>query len=175
MIDYLNRIITYFPFFLSFFVIVIVLAVILDNILKKTKNNIKIFGLFMGLNNNNILSLTFITTSYIFFIWQLFSKSIDMVTLGVIVTCFVLTDIISKHYIRIIFSIISSILLYLGLYCKCVFYDYITTIHSSVSSIILLILLILFLFFYISYILIKKADYIVVQNKYIKKFNGKHS
>ncbi len=175
MLDYLNKIINYFPFFISFFVIIIFLSVILDKVMKKNKNNIKIFGLFMGLSNRNILSLTFITTSYIFFIWQLFSKSVDLVTLGVIFTCFVLTDIVSKQYIKIIFSIISSVLLYLGLYCKCVFYDYITTIHSSFIEIILLILLVLFLFFYISYFLIKKADYIVVQNKYIKKMNGKDS
>ena len=175
MLEYINRITNFFSFFLSFFVIVISLMLFLDYFLKKNKANIKIFGMFMGLTNRNIISLTFITTAYIFFIWQLFAKSIDIVTLGVILICLVLTDIVSKKFISLFFSIINSVIIYLGLYCKCVFYDYINAIHFSIIEVVLLILLIIVLFFYMSYILIRKADYIFIQNKYVKKIFKKSS
>ena len=60
MLEYINRITNFFSFFLSFFVIVISLMLFLDYFLKKNKTNIKIFGMFMGLTNRNIISLTYI-------------------------------------------------------------------------------------------------------------------
>lgn len=175
MLEYINRITNFFSFFLSFFAIVISLMLFLNYFLKKNKTNIKIFGMFMGLTNKNIVSLTFITIAYIFFIWQLFAKSIDIITFGVIFVCLILTDIISKRFFSLIFSIINSIIVYLGLYCKCVLYDYINVIHFSIIEVVLLILLIIVLFFYMSYILIRKADYIFIQNKYVKKIFKKGS
>ncbi len=176
----MNEIVYYstklFHFLLSFFLIVLVLSLLFSIVLKKYNpkgKKLKIYGLFLGLSNKDIASLALITVRYIFFIWCLFNN--DYVRIDQDINFYILLisnlgfDLINQRYLNIIPNIINNGIIYVALFCKMMFIEYLETINMIWYIMIIVVLLIIFTMAYGSYFFVKDIDYLLKENKHIKK------
>lgn len=165
-----------FYFIISFFIIIIVLGLLFKFILKKfnpNSNKIKVYGLFIGLSNKDILSLSLITLRYIFIIWCIFDNNyvniIEDIHFYILLLTSISYDLLNKRFFYIIFNVINNIIIYSVLYAKMIFYQYITMVDNVWYVLIILVLLNIFIAVYCTYFYVFDIKKIMKNNKYIKK------
>ncbi len=170
--------------FLVFFVIFIFIGYIVSLILlRKEKNKkklsntkIKIYGLFLQLNNKSIFALSVVLLKYILIIYLLFNRTdLNIIHLYILLLFSIIYIIIEKGIKTIISELVSSVALYYSLFFSKLLTGYTNEIRLEWYVILGNTLLILFIFMYSTYFLVKNVDEIVSKNRPTKqKRSGKN-
>ncbi len=165
-----------FYFFLYFFIILLVLVILFHFVLKNFNpygKKIKIYGLFLGLGNKEILSLSITTVHYVFFLWCLFANNFERIYQDIYFYILLFSSIsfnlLNRRYLNIFTDIINTIIIYIALYTKMIFIEYLITIDILWYVILIVVLLMIFIIIYGSYLYIKDIEYLLKKNKYVKK------
>ena len=148
------------------------LAVTFKILLKKyslDNAKIKFYGLFLGLNNKQILAFSMISLNYIFLVYNLLvfnSLNIILITISCILV--ILSDILIKNYPKGLFNILYEIISLLTLFVNNILYKYIIDQDSVVVIICLVFVIVLSVLLY-SFVLLKSLNNVIVKDKFIKE------
>lgn len=105
---------TLINFFLVGIIFLIVMAVTFKILLKKysvDNAKIKFYGLFLGMNNKQILSFSMISLNYLFLVYNLISfNNINIIIIFISSILVILSDIILKNYPKGLLNILYEII-----------------------------------------------------------------
>jgi len=173
-IDILGNIVNFLLVALIFLgVLAITFKITLKNYNVKT-SKIKFYGLFLGMNNKEILAFSMITLNYIFMIWSTATFSgINIVYILIMLIFMLGADIIMKMYNRIHIDLIFVMINSLCIYVSSLIYEYLTNEYTTIFLLIILGLVIIFIFLYFTYITFKLLNNIVLKQENLKNKNYK--
>ena len=158
-------------------IFLVVLAVTFRITLKKYNvhsNKIKFYGLFLGMDNRNILAFSMITLNYIFLIWCTATFSgLNIYYVFITVIFMLMSDIVIKDYKRIPIDLVFSMINMLCIFVTSMLYEYLTTTYTSMFLLIILGLVTIFVFLYFTYMTFKLLNNIVLKQKNLEKKNYK--
>ena len=140
-----------------------------------TKNKLKLFGIFMGLNNYEIILFSIRTVSYIFIIYSLFTNDLIEIHFIFLFLSMLTFYILSAKFKSLPLNILNSIFICIIIFSKQVFWNYLEEINLTYYVFIMAVLLSIFIFLYTSYIYLKDIEYIINKNKFIKKIRKQKS
>ena len=169
-VSYITNIL--FNFILSFLLAVLILFLTSKIFLKRfdiSKGKLSIYGIFLGLTEKDIFSISILTVRYIFMYWCLITTNAEIIHLTLLILSGLIYSIINKRFFHILFDILSSFLLYLALLSKNIFFEYLTTILFEWKVLAIFILLVIFIILYSSYFFLKDIDYVCKNNKFVRK------
>ena len=157
----------YYLFILSGLLIMIISFFTLRFLVKRSSvkdNRIKILGLFINLNNNQIISLSLLTVRYIFIIYFLLSHHNNITYLYFLIIITLLYNIFNKKTFFFIFDILNSLLYYFGIYIFNLVYEYNFLISSSWYLSVIILLSGLFIFMYATYFFVLNVDDVLLKD-----------
>ena len=130
------------PFFAVALLFILILSIVFKVTLKNYNihsNKVKFYGLFLGMNNRDILAFSMLTLNYIFLIWCVatFSK-LNIYYVFITLFLMILPDIILKDYKRIIKDLGFVMINILCIFVTSMLYDYLNTTYTSVFLLIIL-------------------------------------
>lgn len=176
----MNQIVYYssklFYFILSFLVIVILIMIFSKIFLRKYDtrgSKLKLYGLFLGLTTKDVFSLSLLTIRYIFFIWCLYANDYtriyEDIYFYILLVPNIFYDIINKKYLNIIGDVLNNVIIYFALFFKMILHNYLIDVDKIWYVALVYGVLIIFTMIYGSYFYFKDIDYLMKENKYIKK------
>lgn len=142
---------------LSSFVIVsilflIILNITLNIIIKKFDiEKIRIYGMFLNMNKNTIISFSLTTLTYIMFIWILIDLHVNYVFVASIISMSVLANLLADDFPYGFLNLLNTISCIIAI-C---FIEYINKLIIEDSTMLMIIVkwfVILFLFLYLTYV-----------------------
>lgn len=149
-----------------------VLAITFKILLKKysvDNAKIKFYGLFLGLNNKQILSFSMISLNYIFLVYNLLTfNSVNIVFVTFSCILVVLSDILIKNYPKGLINILYEIISILTIFVNNLLYNYIIDQDSVIVIICLVFVVVLSVLLY-SFVLFKSLNNVIVKDKFIKE------
>lgn len=170
----------FFWFILTFFVFIIgfifgpeIFARKKESSKDITENKLKIFGIFMGLKNYEIILFSIRTVSYIFIIYSLFTNDLSEIHFLFLFISLTIFDILSANIIALPLNILNNIFVCIMIFSKQVFWNYLEEISFVNYIFAASILLSVFIFLYTTYIYFKNVEFIINKNKFIKKVKKK--
>ena len=153
-------------------VFMVTLAITFKILLKKytvDNSKIKFYGLFLGMNNYQILSFSMISINYLFLIYYLVSfNGLNIIYVLISFLLVILSDIIAKNYSKMVLNILYEIISLSTIYISSLLYNYLTEQKSIIINICLIFLIVLSALFY-SYVLFKSLNNVIVKDKHIKE------
>ena len=169
MTDYFFDLNDLFPYAYLFpiFIIIVWLFFVINkrNINNKTSG---FYGLFMGLTNKNILSLALLFLYYYLMIVSIFINNFSLLSLIIFLVPIIIFNIMNFYFFKFLVDLVNTPMIFLLLYIKSIFYNYMIDVYNYWYVIVLYVLLCIFIFFYITFIFIKRFKSIVSTNKYIE-------
>jgi len=163
---------TLISFLIVGIIFMIGLAITFKLLLKKysvDNSKIKFYGLFLGMNNKQILSFSMITLNYLFLVYCLLTFS----ELNIIYIIFssilvIMSDILIKNYPKGLINILYATISLLSIFINNLLYNFIGEQESIIIVICIIFIIILSILFY-SYVLFKSLNNVIVKNKFIKE------
>lgn len=148
------------------------LAITFKILLKKysvDNAKIKFYGLFLGLNNKQILSFSMISLNYLFLVYNLltFSK-VNVIVIFISSLLVLLSDLLIKNYPKGFLNILYELISLLTLFVTNLLYNYIVDQDSIIIIVCLVFVIILSVLFY-SFVLFKTLNNVIVKDKHIKE------
>ena len=163
---------TLINFFLVGIIFLIVMAVTFKILLKKysvDNAKIKFYGLFLGMNNKQILSFSMISLNYLFLVYNLISfNNINIIIIFISSILVILSDIILKNYPKGLLNILYEIISLLSIYITNILYNYDLEQNSPIILVCLVFVIILSVLFY-SFTLFKTLNNVIIKDKHIKE------
>lgn len=159
-------------FIIAFFIIIILLSCFFAIFLKKNqlkKGNLGLYGLFFGLSNKDIWSISILTVKYIFIIWCLTSNNINYVFLICLLIPGIIYNIMNKRLFNLFFDIISSFIMYFALISKMILMNYISEVAIEWYVVVILGFLYIFILLYNTYYFLKDMNFVLKKNEFIEK------
>ena len=170
--DYNEIIYTLISFLIVGIIFMITLAITFKILLKKysvDNKKIKFYGLFLGMNNKQILSFSMITLNYLFLVYCLLSFSeLNVIYATFSLLLIILSDILIKNYPKGLLNILYGGINLLTIYICNLLYNFIGEQESIIIVICLLFAIVLSILFY-SYVLFKSLNNVIVKDKFIKE------
>lgn len=167
--DIINGILDLFDFILVFSIVIILLGISLTIMIKRTeikKENIQLYGMFVGLTNKSILSLAISTLRFLFIIWcTLGSNEIATIYLIFLLAISIIYHIINLCIVEMIMDSFNSSLIYVSLLTSSLLFNYVTEINYNLPLLILSILLKILVLIYSTYFFFKTMNDILKTNK----------
>jgi len=153
-------------------IFMVVLAITFKILLKKyslDNAKIKFYGLFLGLNNKQILSFSMTSLNYIFLIYNLLVfNNLNIIIIVISSVLVILSDIIIKNYPKGLINIVYEIISLLTVFVNSILYNYIIDQDSVVVIVCLVFVIVLSVLLY-SFVLFKSLNNIIVKDKFIKE------
>lgn len=153
------------------------LAIILAIFLKKFKvdeKKIKLYGLFLNMDNHSLLAVSSLTINYLFLVWCMVSfDNINVIYVFFTYALVMIADIAMKNFPGIFINMILSGINCLAIWVVYIIYNFITSEYSSPVLIILLISILILIFMYYTFNFFRQLNDVVIKNKYLKKKNYK--
>ena len=147
-------------------IFLIILAITLRFLSKKfSVDKIKLYGIFLNMNNNTILSFSLISINYLFLVWCLINFQMNYIYFIFSLILIVLSDIFAKNYKRIPLNILSLFIECASVYIIAIFKDYIFSDGFNTLLFIVLVLVVLFIFLYFTYTMFRSLNSIVKLQK----------
>lgn len=154
-----------------------ILAIVFKLSLKKYNVNtskIKFYGLFLGMNNRQILAFSLITLNYIFMIYTIATFSgVNYIYIFIMLLFIIGSDVVMKFYKRIPLDLIFCGINLLCMYVSSLIFNYLTNEYTTIFLLVILGLVIIFVFLYFTYITFKFLNNIVITEENLKKKNYK--
>jgi hypothetical protein len=131
MADFIDSFYKLLPYFISFPLFVFIISFILQLIYKKnvTDRNMHLFGLFINLNNKDILSIALLLVQLFFIICSIFVNSESYYIFLFIVIPVVLFSILINNWYALISNFVLSLFTCALIIFKDVFYAYIKDVY----------------------------------------------
>ncbi len=163
-------------FIIIFLISIIVLTVILNFNFKKfilKPSKVKLYGLFIGLNNVSTIALSVAIIRYMFIIWCLFSlDNISLIHLCYLLFLSIIFNFINKSFIELIFDLINSIIQYWSLVCGSLLVSYIREVRFELYVVFITTLLVIFIAIYSTYFFFKNINSILINNKKVRSIQN---
>lgn len=173
ILDYNRQI---FLFIILFCIIILLLSVFFKMILIKFNPKgakLRIYGILLGLSDKDILLFSLLTIRYLFFFYCINYNNYGTITTDIhfylLLFPIIIYDLLSKRYFTIFIDFLNTLIIYFALFSKMVFFNYFITINNVWYVGVIMSLLIIFMIIYVTYFYIKDIDYILKNNKYIKR------
>ncbi len=129
---------------------------------------ISFYGFFMGLNNKDIFSISLLFLYYYLVVISIFINSFSLFNVILLFAPILLFNIINFYFIKLFIDIFNTSVIYLLLYSKSIFYNYIVEVGTYWYVLLLYGLLCVFIFLYVTYVFFKRFFAIISSNKYVK-------
>jgi len=129
---------------------------------------IKFYGLFLGLNNKQILSFSMISLNYIFLVYNLLSFNEVNVVFIFSVLLVLLGDILIKNYPKGLINILYEAISILTIFINNLLYNFIAEQDSIIVIVCLVFVIVLSVLLY-SFVLFKSLNNVIVKDKFIKE------
>lgn len=163
---------TLISFFVVGIIFLLVLAVTFKIMLKNydvEKSKLKFYGLFLGMNNKQILAFSMISLNYLFLVFNLLSfTEVNIVLVFISSFLVILSDILIKNYPKGIINILYEVICLFTIFIANLLYNYILD-QSSVIIVICLVFVIILSVLLYSFVLFKSLNNVIVKDKYIKE------
>lgn len=170
--NYSEIVYTLVNFLIVGLIFMITLAITFKILLKKyslDNKKIKFYGLFLGMNNRQILSFSMTSLNYIFLVYCLLSLSkLSIVYIFFSVSLVLLSDLLIKNYPKGLLNILYELISLITIYVNNLLYGFIIEKNSIPIAISIVFIIILSMLFY-SYILFKSLNNIIIKDKNIKE------
>ena len=170
MIDYFFDLKDIFPYLYCFPILLFIIFIMF--VIGKRKINdkgIAFYGIFMSLTNTNIVSITLLCLYYYFIIVSIFINNFTILIFLILIIPIVLFDIINFYFIKFFIDIINTIVIFVLIYSKVIFYNYMIDVGSFWYVIVLYVMLCLFIYLYATFIFVRRFKSIMSKNKYVEK------
>lgn len=159
-----------FPYLYLFPIFLIILYIFFYIKSKKiTNSRLSFFGMFMGLNNKDVVSLTLLLTYYYLIVASIFINTFSPIFCIVLIVIILLFEILNFNFIYFIADIVNTGIIMFILYIKTIFYYYMIDIEVFWYVLLLYVLVCTFIYFYATLIFIRRFRTMVGKNKYVKK------
>ena len=130
---------------------------------------IKFYGLFLGLNNKQILSFSMISLNYIFLVYNLLTfNEVNIILIAISYILVILSDILIKNYPKGLINILYEAISILTIFVNSLLYNYIIEQDSIIVIACLLFVIILSILLY-SFVLFKSLNNVIIKDKFIKE------
>lgn len=170
--DYNNILYTLISFLIVGIIFMITLSITFKVLLKKysvDNTKIKFYGLFLGMNNKQILSFSMISLNYIFLVYCLLSLSeINIIYITFSSLLVIISDLIMNNYPKGLINILYEIISLLTIFISNILYNFIQE-QNSIPVVICLVFVIILSVLIYSYVLFKSLNNVIVKDKFIKE------
>ena len=147
-------------------IFLVILAVTLNLLSKKfSVEKIKLYGIFLNMNNNTILSFSLISINYLFLVWCLINFQMNYIYVIFSFILILLSDIFAKNYKKIPLNIINLFIECASIYVISILKDYIFKEGFNTLLFIVLVLVVIFIFLYFTYTMFRSLNGIVKLQK----------
>lgn len=147
-------------------IFLIILAITLRFLSKKfSVDKIKLYGIFLNMNNDTILSFSLISINYLFLVWCLINFQMNYIYLIFSLILIILSDIFAKNYKKIILNVINLFIECASIYIIGILKDYIFSEGFNTLLFIVLVLVVIFIFLYFTYTMFRSLNSIVKLQK----------
>lgn len=147
-------------------IFLIILSITLRFLSKKfSVDKIKLYGIFLNMNNNTILSFSLVSINYLFLVWCLINFQMNYMYLILSFMLIILSDIFAKNYKKIIISIINIFIECSSIYAISILKDYIFSEGFNTLLFAVLVLVVIFIFLYFTYTMFRSLNNIVKLQK----------
>lgn len=147
-------------------IFLIILSITLRFLSKKfSMDKIKLYGIFLNMNNNTILSFSLISINYLFLVWCLINFQMNYIYLIFSLILIILSDIFAKNYKKIILNVINLFIECASVYIIGILKDYIFSEGFNTLLFIVLVLVVIFIFLYFTYTMFRSLNSIVKLQK----------
>ncbi len=161
----------------NYLVVAIIFLIVLAIIFKFTLKNynvktskIKFYGLFLGMNNREIIAFSMTTLNYIFLIWCVATfGGLNIYYVFITVIFMIGSDIVIKDYKRVPIDLIYTMINMLAIFVTSRLYDYLVNTYQSIYLLLLLGFVTIFVFLYFTYITFKLLNNIILKEENLKK------
>lgn len=148
------------------------LAITFKILLKKysvDNGKIKFYGLFLGLNNKQILSFSMISLNYILLVYNLLTfNNINIILITISSVLVILSDILIKNYPKGLLNILYEVISLLTIFVNNLLYSYIVEQDSILVIVCIIFVIILAVLLY-SFVLFKSLNNVIIKDKFIKE------
>ncbi|MEG2831553.1 MAG: hypothetical protein RR923_02115 [Bacilli bacterium] len=158
----------FFIFFSTFILLVMLLSEIYFKNFKFEKEKTKLYGIFLSLNNTQIISISLILLKFIYLVYILINIKSTYLSLIFILFLSLVFNLLNGRFINAILDIGENIILYLIVTSKDIFINYIINVDIAWYAVLLVIMSIMFGLICITYLFIKDLIFILKQSDYIK-------
>ena len=168
--EFIYEMIRLFPFAIVFPIFIAIVYLLFRKNIKKGINNsnIKFYGLFIELNNKDIISISLLLLEYFIVIVSLFITEFTIINIIILFLPIIIFDIINGYFMKIFIDIINYSLIFFILYSKNIFFSYLIDVGNYWYVNIIIFLLSIFITIYMSFIFLRNFNSIVKNNKYIR-------
>jgi len=170
--DYNNILYTLISFLIVGIIFMITLSITFKVLLKKysvDNTKIKFYGLFLGMNNKQILSFSMISLNYIFLVYCLLSLSeINIIYITFSSLLVIISDLIMNNYPKGLINILYEIISLFTIFISNILYNFIQE-QNSIPVVICLVFVIILSVLIYSYVLFKSLNNVIVKDKFIKE------
>ena len=172
MIDYFFELKDIIPYLYGFPVYLMFLFVFFFIGKRKIhQRGIAFYGVFMGLSTKNVMSLAFLFLYYYFVMISIFVNTFSFLTLLLLIVPILLFNIINFYFFKFFVDIVNTLILFLLLFSKDIFYNYMIDVGSYWYVVLLYAVLCVFIFLYATYVFIRRFKSIISSNKYVESVN----
>lgn len=159
------------PYFIIFPVLVAILALVFHFLSKRaiTNENATFYGLFMNLRTIDIISISLLIMHYFLILETFFITENTIYSFLLLMIPIIIFNIINFNLLKVLPSIINSLLIYVLLFFKTIFYSYMMEIQVTWYVILLFAAVIIFIFFYSTYVFLNDLLSVLKHDEYVKK------
>lgn len=127
---------------------------------------IKVYTLFLKLNNLSTIALSSVIISYFFIIWNIFFISnFNISYLVLLIILAIIFNICLFNYTGIFFGIINSVIQYISILILNLLIGYLIEVRFTWYVLVMSVLLGIFLFAYSTYFLLKHLNDIIIKER----------
>lgn len=153
-------------------IFLVALAIFMVLFLKKFKvdeKKIKLYGLFLNMDNKSLISFSALSLNYLFLVWCMASfNDINVVYVFFTYLLVFISDIVRMNYPKGFINLILAGVNCLFIHIVAVIHDYLVEQYQNPILIIILVLSLIFIFMYYTYNLFRSLNDVVLQNKYLR-------
>lgn len=159
------------PYFIIFPVLAFILYIGSFIMSKKTltNENASFYGLFMNLRTVDMVSLSLLVIHYFLIIESIFVTDNSIYIFILLFIPMITFNLLNFNLIRVIPSLVNSLLIYVLLFFKTIFYSYIVEIQPAWYVILLFIVLCAFVVLYSTYVFLTDLLTVLKHDEYVKK------
>ena len=159
------------PYFVIFPVLALILALVFNFLSKRqlTNENATFYGLFMNLRTIDIISISLLIMHYFLIIESFFVVENSIYQFLLLMIPIVIFNILNFNLLKVFPSLVNSLLVYVLLFFKTIFYSYMVEIQPAWYVILMFGVLIIFILFYSSYVFLNDLLSVLKKDEYVKK------
>lgn len=154
-------------------VFLLVLAIFMSIFLKRFKvdeKKIKLYGLFLNMDNKSLIAFSALSLNYLFLVWCMVSfEDINVIYVFFTYSLVFISDVVRKNFPRGFINMIISGVNCLFIHVIYLIHGYLILEYANPIMVVVLILTLIFIFLFYTYNLFRSLNDVVLQNKYLEK------